>query len=122
MTSEKFLIGSVFANGVYGKETARIHCVNDVRSLLQRWTARYGPHLPVIAFRTDPSALLDALHILRLPKTASTKWVAVNLHRAPIQQDVQPLVLRHVRRLGPDATALFQEWRIAVGDALASAD
>lgn len=107
--AEKFIVAAVFAGG-----TARITASSDLSSLFRKWNTRYGPCLPVIAFRMTPNAFIDAFHIHRLPKIASTDWAAEHLHRAPIVMDAQLPVLRHIRRLGDGAVPLLAEWLRAV--------
>lgn len=104
-----YIVACVFANG-----ESRISASADLRRTFDNWTRRYGDCLPVAAFPADPDAFRRAANILRLPKATSTEWAADLLHRAPVSMTAQPAVFRHIRKLGPKAGPLFQDWARAV--------
>lgn len=109
-STDPHIVVCVFANG-----EARIAATSNVDDALRQWSRRHGVFLPVAAFQCDPAAFCGAANILRLPKTASTEWVADLLANAPLELTAQFAVLRHIRRLGPaTAAALFDVWVRAV--------
>lgn len=100
---------------VHPNGETRIAKSTHLDDAFRQWAHRYGIFIPVAAFQCDPAAFCEAAQIPRLPKTATTEWVAEFFHRAPVQLSAQMAVLRHYRRLGPAKTVpLFQEWARAV--------
>lgn len=99
---------------VYPDGKSQIRSATDLDSAFRQWNHRYGDFLPVAAFRCDPAVFCEAAQIRRLPKTATTQWVAEHFLRAPVQLSAQGAVLRHFRRLGGRAVPLFAEWASAV--------
>lgn len=107
--SDPFLVVMVF-----GDSTSRIATTTNLHEAFRLWRRRHGAFLPVIAFQMPLELLPPAVTEPRLPKTVPTQWAADLLHRAPVSQDAQLPVTRHIKWLGPRAVPLFRQWRSAV--------
>lgn len=93
---------------------ARVATTTDLDSALRQWRRRYGVFLPIAAFECNPVAFCDAAGLNKLPASVSLDWVAEHLRNAPVSQNLQPAVFRHIRRLGDNSGPLFLEWAGAV--------
>jgi hypothetical protein len=92
----------------------RISAVTNLGSAMKQWRRRLGAFLPVAVFECDPAAFCEAAGLAKLPATVSVDWAAERLRRAPVSQEAQPIVFRHIRRLGDDSGPLMLEWAGAV--------